>query len=470
MSTVSPAVKHAVEKAKPAKVTYFLFILKSLLFHGYFVPTTLLLLPFVILRCMIPYGPGRYKKWTVMETVGVYLTRRAIRNMCRFGMQPIPPREHGWRESNNMLGAFLSLLNNSGPGGIVAMPSAEIHQVEEMVKRGRHDRDWFNPPPLEAFKGILSIKTSPEDMVTDSAMYNGPALVEPKWAKTRIRGLWFMKDAKSHAPKPGPAGSQKQPVLLYFHGGAGVTFSAGDPFMGQTLAKSISQIGKMDMFSVDYNLAPFAPYPVTIVQALAGYLHLINHYGYHPSQIFIGGDSYGAWLTMQLEHYLRTDGKHITEALSHKSSYPSGVAGLYLLSPWLYVYDTKKPSRSYGGNGMKYDIVVLEFPAWGVSAMKVGPKYHKRCPLPLDSPWLSPGCMPKEGLSQLPPVFMMLGGIEALYDEDMEFAHHLEEAGTELELIVDPDATHDIGTMATFSRRFRTICEESEKWFARKSL
>lgn len=216
MSSVSPAVVQAVEKARPAKFSYLLYIVKSLLFHGYFVPTTLILLPFVILRGMIPYGPGRYKKWTMLETVGVILTRRAIRNMCRFRMQPIPPRENGWREGDNVVGSFLSLLNNSGPGGLVAMAPAEVSQVEEYVRHGRRDRDWFDPPPLDAYRGILTIKAQRGDTVTDSNHYQGPALVEPKWAKTRIRGLWFMSKENFHAPKPGHAGSQSRPVMLYF--------------------------------------------------------------------------------------------------------------------------------------------------------------------------------------------------------------------------------------------------------------
>lgn len=102
--------------------------------------------------------------------------------------------------------------------------------------------------------------------------------------------------------------------------------------MGQSLCKTIARKAEMDVFSVDYNLAPHAPFPVQIVQALGGYLHLINHYGYHPSQIFIGGDSFGAWLAMQLEQYLRTDGQHITASLSHKAATRSGVPGLFLLS------------------------------------------------------------------------------------------------------------------------------------------
>jgi len=191
--------------------------------------------------------------------------------------------------------------------------------------------------------------------------------------------------------------------------------------MGQSLCRKLSSKLKMDIFSVDYNLAPYAPFPVPIVQALAGYLHLINKYGYRPSQIFAGGDSFGAWIAMQLEQYLRCDGKHLTEKMDGKADTVSGVPGLILLSvcirvltipqPWLYLCDTQKPSRSKGGIGMEYDIIVLEFPKWGIDAMKVGPKHYDRCPAPLEHPWISPGMMSRECMKDLPPMFMALGGL-----------------------------------------------------------
>jgi len=337
----SSDVVEAVEKAKPLKIRYAHYILKSLLFHGYFVPTTLLYLPYVFIRCLLRHGYGRHPNWTIIEAIGVLLTKRTIKLMSFFKMQPIPPRENGWREANNWVGMILSLLNNSGPGGIVAMPPAEISQVKDYVKKGRVDRDWFDPPSIDGFCGILSIKSGYKSNAYGSSLYQGPALVDPSWAKTRIRGLWFMHDGTLHAPRPSTFGGQERDVMLYFRtwemltiidGGAGVTFSAGDPFMGQTLCRTLSSRLKLDIFSVDYNLAPYAPFPVPIVQALAGYMYLINKYGYRPSQIFVGGDSFGAWITMQLEQYLRCDGKHLTNILDGKANTVSGVPGLLLLS------------------------------------------------------------------------------------------------------------------------------------------
>jgi len=198
------------------RVRHIGYIIKSLVFHAYFVPTTLLYLPFVFIRCLRRNGYGRHPRWTIIEAIGVILTKRTLKLMSFFKMQPIPPRENGWREANNWVGMILSLLNNSGPGGMVAMPPAEISQVGEYVKKGRIDRDWFDPPSPDWFTGILSIKTGNKSMAYGSSLYQGPALVDPSWAKTRIRGLWFMHDGKLHAPQPGEFGTQQREVMLYF--------------------------------------------------------------------------------------------------------------------------------------------------------------------------------------------------------------------------------------------------------------
>ena len=459
---VDKSVQKAVDKAQPAKFSHLHYIVKALIFHAFFLPTTVLVFPLYLLRALLPPYSGKYKNWTWIEALGVFITQRAMRNLIRFRMQPLPPRENGWREMNNILGSFLSLLNLTGPGGFVASPDPVLNQVSQYVRKGRRDRDWFEPPPLDALKGILSIKID-NNQVIDSQEYQGPALVEPKWAKTRIRGYWFMHNG-IHSPTPGPKGSQKRSVILYFHGGAAVTFAAGDVFMGQTLCKTISSKAQMDLFSVDYNLAPQAPFPVQIVQALAGYLHLINNYGYHPSQIFFGGDSFGAWLALQLEHYLRTDGKHLIANWDNKAPTASGVPGLLLISPWVCAHDVETPSRGMNGVGHRFDILLLSYGQWGLDAMQVGPKYHDRCPAPLDSPWLSPLCFSKEDFSVIPPSFVCVGSVEALYDEDTQFVTEIQKAGGKVELYVDDGGVHDYGTMSTFSSRFVKTCAAMHTW------
>lgn len=361
------------------------------------------------------------------------MTRLAIRFMCIFKMQPVQPREGGWRERPGIIGTTLALMNELGPGGRVAHPKMAIEAAmknghKQDAKHARHDRIWFDAPPLDYFRGILTLKTSEvsEEKVEDCETYNGPAMVDIKWAKVRTRGFWFMPDGlKQHAPVQSKGG-QKGPVILYFHGGSAVTFSAADIFMGITLVNNLAKTSKIPVFSVDYYLAPFAPYPVPVVQALGAYLYLTEELGYRPDQIFIGGDSFGAHLTLSLERFLRLE---LSKIKGDTEGQGDIAAGLLLLSPWLSAINGQYQSRP---NNLKYDIITLDYGDWGVREMKIGPKHEKRCSLNLEDPWLSPVNKDLDEIKQLPPMFIVNGQLECLVDEGIEFVAKAREAGADV--------------------------------------
>jgi len=457
---IDPEVQKAVNNAsKPVPTGYFIYIIKSLMFHGYYLTSVCALLPIYILLAALPALGSRYKDWTFLETLNILVVRRAVRLMTVFGMQPIPPRENGWREMNNFVGKLLSNLNTQGPGGFVG-PATENY-----ASKNRPDVEWFDPPPLEAFRGVLTIRTptNQNTNVKDSRYYSGPPLLEPCWAKARTKAFWFMSERRP-APSLGPSGSQSRPVILYFHGGAGVTMSAGDPYTGLTLARTLAKNAQMDVFSVEYGLAPFAPFPVPIMQALAAYLHLVHKHGYHPSQIFIGGDSFGGWLTLQLESILRFDCHHMTATLPNKAKTSSGVPGLLLLSPWVCCFDPKTPSRSVNGVGQRYDFITAAFADWGVRSMFGNPE-GKHLPVAVDSPTASPFSTPMEDLT-LPPCYIALGGVEALVDEDVMYAEKIRRAGGSVTLDIVPGLVHDYGLIFAFMSRFRETCTKMGKWCA----
>jgi acetyl esterase/lipase len=252
---------------------------------------------------------------TFVNALAILMVRYSIRMMVLTKFQPVPPRENGLREGTGVLGATLAILNMSGPGSRVAHPRLAVEAAKRVAQQGkhkrRHDRVWFDPPSLPYYRGLLTLKTTdanqPGQRVQGCASYNGPAMIDASWAKHRTRAFWFLPRGQQQTSPERQPGGQKEPVILYFHGGAAVTFSAGDAFMGETLASNLARSSNIPVFSVDYNLAPFAPFPVPLVQALGAYLHLTDTLGYKPEQIFIGGDSFGAHLTIQLERYLRVE-------------------------------------------------------------------------------------------------------------------------------------------------------------------
>lgn len=179
----------------------------------------------------------------------------------------------------------------------------------------------------------------------------------------------------------------------------------------------------LNVFSVDYNLAPYAPFPIPLVQALGGWLYLTNELGYRPEQIFIGGDSFGSHLTLQLERYLRSEVATIGTT-SLKPGQPV-CAGLILLSPWLTTVNEPFESRP---NNLAHDIITMDYGDWGVREMQVGPAHKDRCSLDLLDPWLSPVYKPLEEFAQLPPMFVANGGVEVLVDEGKEWVRKARQA------------------------------------------
>ncbi|UZJ53408.1 hypothetical protein CBS101457_002728 [Exobasidium rhododendri] len=385
-------------------------------------------------------------------------------------MQPIQPREGGYRERPGIVGTVLAILNNTGPGGRVAHP---IMAAQAAVKIGhkqdsehrRHDRVWFDAPPLQYYRGILSLKTSKttKDRVQDCETYNGPPMVDISWTKSRTRAFWYLPKGDKQRTPAASEGGQKEPVILYFHGGAGVTFSAGDMFMGITLASNLAKTSEIPVFSVDYNLAPYAPFPIPLLQALGGYLYLTEKLGYRPDQIIVGGDSFGAHLALSLERFLRLEGARIRGDSESQGAY---MAGLLLLSPWLTTVNGEYQSRP---NHLKYDIMTMAYGDWGLRSMQIGPGFEERCNLSLVDPWLSPVNKSPEEFEQLPPMYVSNGELECLVDEGRDFVQRAKKAGATITYVVAPLQPHDFFTLPTALPHSRKIYRGFRDW-AKKQL
>ncbi|PWN97770.1 alpha/beta-hydrolase [Tilletiopsis washingtonensis] len=458
---VDPAVALAVRRAKPPRAKFWRPLLRMVIFHIYFLPLTVgVALPALILKNLLPFM-RTHPQWSFLQALSVSVVRWAMHNFIALRLQPIAPREGGWRESPNFLAALLVTLNLSGPGGFAA-----VRRPQKVVKAAKkqthgHDRVWMDAPPLEYFRGLLTIHSGSSSAMVRSPTYTGPPLVDPSWAKARTRAFWFMRKA-GEAPPELDGSKRDRPVILYFHGGAGVTFAAGDIFMGQTLARNLASTTGIDVFSVDYALAPHGAFPIPVTQALAAWLHL-QSMGYAPDQIFLGGDSFGSHLSLALERYLRLE----MPAL-HGEGHSQKPLGMILLSPWVSAVDQHWPSRE---DNIKYDIITRSFPIWGLDAMRVGPKHkHRNGTLAnLENPWISPVNQPKEEYAQHCPAFVANGALECLLDEGKEFVKRSRSAGAAVEYVCVALEPHDFFTMSTSVQASRGVYRKIGTW-ARKLL
>jgi acetyl esterase/lipase len=97
------------------------------------------------------------------------------------------------------------------------------------------------------------------------------------------------------------------------------------PASHRSLAIAMSEsMDNARVFSVDYRLAPEAPFPRGLRDAVEAYYYLIES-GVPAANIIVSGDSAGGGLSMALLLYLR-DHVHLPDHAM--------IGGAVLLSPW----------------------------------------------------------------------------------------------------------------------------------------
>jgi acetyl esterase/lipase len=89
-------------------------------------------------------------------------------------------------------------------------------------------------------------------------------------------------------------GVESRHVVLYFHGGV---YVMGDAALAADLASQVGRRTQAKVISVDYRLAPEAPYPAAVDDALAAYRALLES-DVTPSDIVFSGESAGGGLAI----------------------------------------------------------------------------------------------------------------------------------------------------------------------------
>jgi acetyl esterase/lipase len=144
-----------------------------------------------------------------------------------------------------------------------------------------------------------------------------------------IPGYWIHESESISINEPAIPGEK---VVLFLHGGGYVIHSAHPSELSagipRTFVKECASIRRS--LSVEYRLSTAAPiraanqYPTALLDAFAGYLHLVK-LGFKESDIILIGDSAGGNLALALVRYLVDH---------HPSGIPSAPGSLILLSPW----------------------------------------------------------------------------------------------------------------------------------------
>lgn len=238
-------------------------------------------------------------------------------------------------------------------------------------------------------------------------------------------------------PKPGEA---NRPATIYMHGGG---YVAGRADTSIQLAQDIAQATDSMVVSVDYTLAPEAPFPVSLEQnyaALAWLNKNAGQFGVEPARIAICGESAGGGHAAML-------------AIAARDRREFPIAFQCLIYPML---DDRTGSTTHMPPYIGHFIWTEAQNRFGWSSLLGNPAGSVSVPA---------GSVPArvERLSGLPPTFIGVGSIDLFCEEDIDYAKRLILAGVPAELFVVPGAYHAFDLI---SRNARLSLEFRKAWQA----
>lgn len=199
--------------------------------------------------------------------------------------------------------------------------------------------------------------------------------------------------------------------LMYFHGGGYVSGSARTH---QGLTSQLAVACDAITWSVDYRLAPEAPFPAAIDDAVNAYKGLVE-IGVDPKHILLAGDSAGGGLCVAA----------VLKARELNLPLP---AGLVLLSPWL---DLTSSGCSYQSEAI-LDPIVDAVSLRMTKAAYLGNADERH---PLASPIYA-------DLSDLPPMLIQVGTRERLLSDAITLAEKVGIVNGEVTLELCADMVH----------------------------
>jgi acetyl esterase/lipase len=204
---------------------------------------------------------------------------------------------------------------------------------------------------------------------------------------------------------------KQQPVILYFHGGGYCIGSAGTH---RDLVSRLCRVAGGRALSVDYRLAPENPHPAAVQDGVAAYRWLRKQ-GVLAKSIVVAGDSAGGGLTLATLLALRNGGDDLPAA---------GIC----ISP---VTDLAKEGESMRTK-VELDPMVNPKSSTRYAQWYIGGADPKT---PLGSPLYA-------DLDGLPPLLILVGTSEVLFDDSTRFAKKAKEAGVNCELEVWEEMVH----------------------------
>lgn len=203
----------------------------------------------------------------------------------------------------------------------------------------------------------------------------------------------------------------KMRTILYLHGGG---YMVGSIHTHAALASEIASAWRARVLNVNYRLAPEAPFPAALEDAICAYRWLCEQ-GVAPKQVIIAGDSAGGGLAIATLLALRDRGEPLP-------------AAAVCFSPWLDLALTGTSFETKAACDPLLHRDDLQFMAQAYLR-------SEKAEHPLASPLHA-------DLQGLPPILIQVGTNEVLLDDAVRFADRAKLAGVDVTLDVWPEMIH----------------------------
>src|SRR5437764_1482776 len=202
------------------------------------------------------------------------------------------------------------------------------------------------------------------------------------------------------------AGGEALPVLVWIHGGG---FVIGTLEASDATCRELAMKAGVVVVSVDYRLAPEAPFPEPVDDCVAATSYVVEHaaeFGGDAARVAIGGDSAGGNLSA------------VVALLAAQRGAPS-LRFQLLVYPAVDLLMTY-PSIHENGEGYLLTKEAMEwFMGHYFSGEEKDPKHTKASPLYAD----------ELDLAKLPPALIITAEYDPLRDEGEAYGKRLEQAG-----------------------------------------
>jgi acetyl esterase len=231
---------------------------------------------------------------------------------------------------------------------------------------------------------------------------------------------------------PDVRGGQQLPLLVYYHGGG---FVAGDLDSVDQICRLLCVHGCMQVFSVDYRLAPEHPFPAAVDDADFAFrwAHArAERLGADPDRVAVAGDSAGGTLAAVVSQRAAGRSRHDPTA---------PVPGAQLLIYPSMHHHSDYPSRRSYSTGFFLEQEDMDW--FFTSYVEAGQSSSAD---PEVSPLLA------HDLKGLPPTLIITAAFDPLRDEAEAYAARLSEAGVPVLLRRIPGMLHGFFNMTGMSR------------------